>query len=128
MEQDSQAEAYLIHAWIREIHPMLWLRFLLPSNCTIADLHFILQIGFDWTDFHLHGFRIRKKNYAVPRLGGIGCAHDAREVKLADLHFRINERFLYEYDFGDLWQLQLRIEERLAIEPMWPYPVYAGPG
>jgi hypothetical protein len=29
----------------------------------------------------------------VPRLGGLGC-HDAREIKLADLHFRINERFL----------------------------------
>jgi len=37
----------------------------------------------------------------VPRLGGLGC-HDAREIKLAELHFRINERFSYEYDFGDL--------------------------
>jgi hypothetical protein len=57
-------------------------------------LHFVLQIGFDWTDFHLHRLRIRKKDYGVPRLGGLACTHDAREVKLADLHFRINERFL----------------------------------
>jgi len=49
-----------------------------------------------------------KKDYAVPRRGGLGC-HDARQIKLADLHFRINERFLYEYDFGDLWQHQVRI-------------------
>jgi hypothetical protein len=102
---------------------MLWRRFVVSSKCTLADLHFVLQIGFGWTDFHLH--RFRKKDYAVPRLCGIACAHTAREVKLADLHFRTNERFLYEYNFGDLWQLQVRIEERSAIEPRRPYPVCA---
>ena len=100
MEHDSQPEAYCVHVWIRGIHPMLWRRFLVRSDSTLADLHVLLQIGFDWTDFHLHRFRIRKKDYAVPRPGGLGC-HDARQIKLADLHFRINERFLYEYDFGD---------------------------
>jgi len=25
-------------------------------------------------------------------------------VRLADFQFRPNERFLYEYDFGDRWQ------------------------
>jgi hypothetical protein len=37
------------------------------------------------------GFSIRKKEYAVPRLGGLAC-HDARKIILADLNFRINER------------------------------------
>ena len=64
---------------------MLWRRFLVRSDSTLADLHGVLQIGFDWTDFRLHRFRIRKKDYAVPRLGGHAC-HDAREVKLTDLH------------------------------------------
>ena len=105
MEHDSQPEAYYVHVWIRGIHPMLWRRFLVRSDSTLADLHAVLQIGFDWTDFHLHRFRIRKKDYAVPRRGGLGC-HDARQIKLGQLHFRINERFLYEYDFGDLWQHQ----------------------
>jgi len=101
---------------------MLWRRFLVRSDSTLADLHAVLQIGFDWTDFHLHRFRIRKKDYAVPRRGGLGC-HDAREIKLGDLHFRINERFLYEYDFGDLWQHQVRIEKRLGVETSRSYPV-----
>jgi Plasmid pRiA4b ORF-3-like protein len=105
---------------------MLWRRFLVRSDCTLADLHVVLQIGFEWTDFHLHRFRIRKKDYAVPRLGGLACAHDAREFKLADLHLRLNERFLYEYDFNDLWQLQVRLEERSTIDPKRPYPVCVG--
>src|SRR5690349_2793462 len=105
---------------------MLWRRFLVRSDCTLADLHFVLQIGFEWTDFHLHRFRIRKKDYAVPRLCGLACAHDARAIQLADLHFRLNERFLYEYDFSDLWQLQVRVEQRAAIEAERPYPVCVG--
>ena len=125
MERDSQPEAYCVHVWIWGIHPMLWRRFLVRSESTLADLHVLLQIGFDWTDFHLHRFRIRKKDYAVPRLGGLGC-HDAREIKLGDLHFRINERFLYEYDFGDLWQHQVRIEKRLEVEASRSYPVCVG--
>ena len=112
MEHDSQLKVYRVHVWIREIHPMLWRRFLVRSDSTLADLHVVLQIGFDWTDFHLHRFRIRKKDYAVPRFGGLGC-HDARKITLSELHFRINERFVYEYDFCDLWQHQVRIERRL---------------
>jgi hypothetical protein len=65
MEHDSQLEVYFVHVWIREIHPMLWRRFLVRSDSSLADLHVILQIGFNWTDFHLHRFRIRKKDYAV---------------------------------------------------------------
>ncbi|MGA7903898.1 MAG: hypothetical protein WCA06_14795, partial [Terrimicrobiaceae bacterium] len=79
---------------------MLWRRFLILSDST----------------------RIRKKDYAVPRLGGLGC-HDARKITLSELHFRINERFLYEYDFCDLWQHQVRFEKRLEIEASRSYPV-----
>src|ERR1700732_4317611 len=56
-EHDSQPEAYCVHVWIRGIHPMLWRRFLVRSDSTLADLHVLLQIGFDWTDFHLLRFR-----------------------------------------------------------------------
>src|SRR5260370_14283669 len=103
MEVDAQPEAYLVHVWIRGSYPMLWRRFFVRSDSTLANLHVVLQIGFDWTDCHLHRFRIRKKDYTVPRLGGVAC-HDAREIKLTDLHFRINERFLYEYDLAALRQ------------------------
>lgn len=65
---------------------------------------------FDWTDFHLHRFRIHKRDYAVPRFSGLDCADEARQVKFADLHFRINERFLYEYDFNASWQHQVRMD------------------
>ena len=71
---------------------MLWRRFLILSDST----------------------SIRKKDYAVPRLGG--RRHDALKITLLELHFRIKERFLYEDHFCDLWQHQVRFEKRLEIE------------
>ncbi len=34
MEHDPQPEAYLVHVWIPDIHPMLWQRFLVRSDST----------------------------------------------------------------------------------------------
>jgi len=42
MEHDSQPEAYCVHVWIWGIHPMLWRRFLVRSESTLADLHVLL--------------------------------------------------------------------------------------
>jgi hypothetical protein len=125
MDAASVPDPYLVYVWIREIHPLLWRRFLVRAESTLADLHWVFQIAFGWTDFRLHRFRIRKKDYAIPRLGVPGD-YDARRVRLADLAFRVNERFLYEYDFGDLWQVEVRIDRCVPIEAHRIYPVYIG--
>ena len=104
MEHDSQPEAYCVHVWIRGIHPMLWRRFLVRSDSTLADLHAVLQIGFDWTDFHLHRFRIRKKDYAVPHRGGLGC-HDARRIR------ELFDDLLEDIKTGNTEALDYRIED-----------------
>jgi hypothetical protein len=93
---------------------MIWRRLLVRSDATIADLHYVLQIALGWTDSHLHRFRIRGQDYGVWHLGGPFFSTDARHVRLSDFCFRINERFLYEYDFGDRWQREVRVERHLA--------------
>jgi len=81
------------------------------------------QIAFDWSDFYLHRFLIRGKAYGMSRLGGFGFTTDARKVVLSQFRFRTNERFLYEYDFVDLWQHQIRFESVAPIEGKKSYPV-----
>jgi len=61
----------------------------------------------------------------VPRRHGLAC-RDARAIKLADLQFRLDERFLYEYDLRDGCQLQVRLEHRSAGKAERPYPVCVG--
>ena len=111
MAQGPGPEVYLFYVWLRRINPLIWRRLLVRADSTLADLHHIIQIAFSWTDFHLHRFRLRKKDFAVPRIAGLPGAHDARQVTLGELHFRINERFLYEYDFGDRWEHAVRVEK-----------------
>ena len=39
---------------------------------------------------------------------------------------RLNERFIYEYNFTDDWQCELRLEKFLPIDPKKTYPLYLG--
>lgn len=126
MADESIPEVYLLHVWIRQISPMIGRRLLVRSDSTLAALHDTIQIAFGWTDSHLHRFRIHGRDYGVSRLGGPAFSSDARQVRLADFQFRLNERFLYEYDFGDSWRHEVRVERRLSMEPKRTYPVCVG--
>jgi len=105
------------------ISPMIWRRLLVRSDHTIADLYHILQITMGWTDTHLYPFRIHGKTYGRARLGGISFRDNPHQVRLADLGLRLHECFFYDYDFGDHWQHQLRVEAILIPEPNCGYRV-----
>jgi Plasmid pRiA4b ORF-3-like protein len=119
-------EVYQLHVWLREISPMISRRLLVRSDSTIADLHYILQIVMGWEGYHLHQFIIRGKSYGVPQPGGMGFPEDPTTVHLADLRLRLRERFLYAYDFGDLWQHEIRVEKKLPVQPRRRYPTCIG--
>ncbi|WP_422108870.1 IS1096 element passenger TnpR family protein, partial [Xenorhabdus bovienii] len=54
------------------ISPMVWHRFRLSGEISLAALHYIIQIVQGWQDDHLHQFRIYGKNYGISYSGGIG--------------------------------------------------------
>jgi hypothetical protein len=119
-------EVYQLHVWLREISPMIWRRLLIRSDSTIADLHYTLQMAMGWEGYHLHQFVIRGKRYGVAQPGGMWFPDDPTQVRLADLRLRLRERFLYEYDFGDLWQHEIRVEKKLSVQPKRHYPTCIG--
>jgi hypothetical protein len=125
-ELSSMMEVYQLHVWLCEISPLIWRRLLVRSDSTIADLHYTLQIAMGWDDAHLHRFRIRGKDYGISRIGGIDFRDDPHQVRLCDFHFRHHERFLYEYDFGDLWPHVIRVEQRPSLDETHTYPVCIG--
>lgn len=92
---------YQLKVVLLGISPMIRRRLLVRGDSTITDLHYIIQIAMRWSDDHLHQFRIHGKRYNIARIGGIWFSDDPDIVRLEDFHFRINERFLYEYDFTD---------------------------
>jgi hypothetical protein len=122
MTPEARPEVYRLHVCIRQIGPMNWRRLLVRSDSTIADLHYTLQIAFGWTDAHLNLFHIHGEDYGVRHDGGMSFSTDPKQVRLGDFHFRINERFRYEYDFGAGWEHQVRLEARLPVDDRITYP------
>src|ERR1035437_5375972 len=110
MNNGPGADVYRLHVWIRQISPMIWRRLLVRSDSTIADLHYTLQIAFGWSDEHLNRFHIHGQDYGVYHDGGVSFSTNPHQVRLRDFPLRINERFSYEYDFGDCWQHEVRVE------------------
>jgi hypothetical protein len=122
-KQQATVTVYQLKVSLRHISPLIWRRLLVTSDTTIAQLHAIVQIAMGWEDLHLHQFRIHGKTYGIDRDGGISFADDPYQVILADFKLRTGERFVYEYDMGDCWQHDLRLEAVLPLEPRKHYPV-----
>lgn len=126
MSQDhpsTTVQVYQVRISLRHVDPPIWRRVRLRSDTTIAQLHAIVQIAMGWQDVHLHQFRIQGKNYGVGREGGIVFSHDPHQVRLADFQLRAGESFVYEYDMGDFWQHDLRLEKVLPFESGTTFPV-----
>jgi hypothetical protein len=79
MDNKPGIEAYRLHVWIREISTMIWRRLLVRSDGAIADLHYTLQIAFDWSDNHLNLFHIHGREYGAYHDGGVSFSTNPDE-------------------------------------------------
>jgi len=107
----SAPVVYQLRVVLRGVSPLIWRRLLVRSDSSIADVHTTLQISLSWTDEHLNRFVIHGREYGVSHFGGIGFRDDPQQVRLVDLGLRVGARFIYEYDFSDGWQHDVRIEQ-----------------
>lgn len=128
-QPQPSAVIYQLKIVLRDCSPMIWRRLLVPCDTTIAELHTIVQTVMGWQDLHLHRFRVHGQEYGIYRDGGIWFDDDPCQVTLADFKLRPGERFVYDYDMGDFWQHDLRLEQVLPRAPRTTYPVcIAGAG
>lgn len=104
---------------LKDISPPIWRRFQVPGDYNLTDLHVIIQVLMDWEDYHLHKFTIDEKSYCPlePDLDMFGENIDETKVLLKQLLKTEKTTFLYEYDFGDGWELKLVLEKILELEP-----------
>jgi Plasmid pRiA4b ORF-3-like protein len=126
MLDPPNAVVYQLKVALRGISPLIWRRLLVHAKTSIADLHYILQLALGWTNSHLHRFLIHGKEYGIAYDGGMNFDDDPKQIRLRDFRFRLRERFLYEYDFGDNWQHDIRVEQIVAADTRGTYPVCIG--
>ncbi len=128
MAAPALPDVYQLRIRLCGVSPLIWRRFLVRSDTSIAELHLLLQAAFDWSDSHLHRFVIHGKDYGIAYAGGMYYSDDPKRVRLADFGFRLNERFFYEYDFYDLWRHEIRLEQIVTFDLTQRYPRCTGGG
>lgn len=104
---------YEVKVTLLESKPQIWRRIQVPGSITLIKLHRALQVLMGWQDCHLHQFTVNGDLYgmrvedwqdATPEL------LDDRGVRLYQIAPAAGTRLVYEYDFGDGWQLEMIIE------------------
>jgi Plasmid pRiA4b ORF-3-like protein len=118
----NENKVFQFKVTLLEIEPPIWRRVLIPRNFTLAQVHRIIQIAFGWTDSHLHEFITGKRGrYSAPEFEFDESGNEAKTC-LGQLNLSTRSRLFYEYDFGDGWQHELRIEKTLSAEKGTRYP------
>lgn len=105
--------------------PPIWRRLDLRSDLTLDVVHEVLQVAFDWTDSHLHRFSLGGHPFDQTAQLFL-CPYDAEEGELDDeggipaSEVRLDETMqepgdalAYVYDYGDNWELTVRLEDVL---------------
>ena len=116
-------EVYQLRIRLLHVSPMIWRCLLVKSDTSIADLHHIIQIVMGWENYHLHQFTIHGGLYGISYEGGICFGSNPKKTHLKDFKFRINEKFLYEYDFTSNWEHEIRVEKIMPIDAKKTYPI-----
>ncbi|RZI45234.1 plasmid pRiA4b ORF-3 family protein [Candidatus Finniella inopinata] len=126
MHRQEFPEIYQFRIYLKGISPLIWRRLLVKGSSSLSDLHYAIQISMGWGDYHLNRFIIWGKDYGVYHDGGINFSDNPKKVYLADFQFRINEKFVYEYDFSDGWEHEIRLEKIVPFDPKKTYPLCIG--
>ena len=108
---------------MKYIKPVIWRRFLVSDEVTLAKLHKIIQVVMGWEDEHLHEFNIGNRKYGMKdEEWDFYEAEDEKKVRLGELNLAEKQKFGYLYDFGDSWEHELEVEKILPISEGVKYP------
>jgi hypothetical protein len=121
---------YQLKITLTEVKPPIWRR-IEVKDCTLAELHEILQVSMGWQECHLHLFKIGSEHYGDPDQWPKEFADDVDTLnegtaKLSQLLAKGVQKFLYTYDMGDCWEHTVRIEKTFPAEPGVKYPRCSG--
>jgi Plasmid pRiA4b ORF-3-like protein len=81
------------------------------SDLTLAGLHEVIQVLFDWDGDHLYEFVIGRRRYADP---GYLDAWEDDEVSLGEVAGRAGKVIGYTYDLGACWEHRIVVD---AVQP-----------
>jgi hypothetical protein len=114
---------YQLKITLQDIRPPIWRR-VQVKDCTLAELHEIIQVAMGWDFAHLYSFEVAGVGYGDLGMTGDELdMKDDRRAKLSHLVQGEKFKFHYTYDFGDNWEHEIVVEKLLPPEEGKAYPV-----
>ncbi len=111
---------YQLKITLAGIKPLIWRRVEI-DDCSLLDLHEVIQVCMGWDSSHLWRFEVGGHQYGE-EMGGDLDFLPAHRTKLSQLVHRGVKKFKYVYDFGDNWEHLIQIERVLEADPTVEYP------
>lgn len=117
-------QVFRLHISLSGTLPIVWRRVLVPGHFTLVALHSIIQHTMGWQMSHLYDFQIGKSRFSEPD------EYDTHPIKSVStsIESALKEikTFAYNYDFGDSWQHEIKVEEVESPEEVFRYPICIG--
>lgn len=116
-------KVFQLRLTVADVTPRIWRRLLVRETMWLSRLHDSIQVAFEWFDYQTHVFALDDLRYGNPvRREGAETVDDDRDITLADLELLKKDHLTYGYNFGDGWQVDIRLEKVLGIEKGLRYP------
>ncbi|MFQ5612518.1 MAG: plasmid pRiA4b ORF-3 family protein [Anaerolineae bacterium] len=119
----SETQIYQLKVTLRGLRPPIWRRIQVAGDITLYELHLVLQATMGWANYHLYQFTINGIHYGEPHPDDWYDIVDVRKTRLNAVASEAGSKFLYEYDFGDGWEHEIKLEKILPPEAGQRYPV-----
>ncbi len=112
---------YQLKITLDDVHPPVWRR-VQVGDCSLAELHNIIQVCMGWGNCHLYAFELDGVEYGDPETAEDSDFCDSGARMLSQIASEGPSRFRYQYDFGDDWEHVVELEKALPPEPKAKYP------
>jgi hypothetical protein len=109
MPSPSCFDRLTLRVVLLKVSPLVARLISVPDEFSLEELHDVLQLVFGWSGQAFYSFRIHGQEISRRR--------HLRTQLLGEFQLRRREKFLYTYDFLDLWEWEIRV---LDIEPGSP--------
>ena len=124
----DKMKAYQMKVTIRDSHPPIWRRIIVPEGYSFSQLAVIINQSFGWVGCHLFEFRIPSRDMCISEMDEEDYYDSWTDEELYDastyaVDWEMEEklRLVYTYDFGDDWRHDILVEKVLDPAPA-PYP------
>lgn len=125
--EDLKVEEFTLDLAVGDVRPKIARELIIRGDESFKTLHHCIQTMLGWGDDHLHEFIFEGLELVDPGrepepIKGNRQVGESR-MRLMDILRSEGERFLYHYDFGDDWQILVKVKKISPLDKAASRPV-----